>query len=109
MPLFRIYRLKENASQQFRWTPHVAGATQVKRKDYEEGGQVEADNQYAAWSGLRESAYPLRVGDILEAEGGALAICKYVGFDGAQWIVPEVKTGLESAPLAAGPAPPPAG
>jgi hypothetical protein len=26
-----------------------------------------------------------------------------VGFDAAQWIAPEVKTGLESAPAAAGP------
>ncbi len=69
MAAYRIYRMKEQASQQFRWAPHVSGATQIKRKDYDEG----------------------------------LRICKYVGFDAAQWIVPEVKTGLESAPVAAGP------
>ncbi len=43
------------------------------------------------------------MGDLLEGPGGELRICKYVGFDAAQWILPEVKTGLESAPLAAGP------
>ena len=30
------------------------------------------------------------------------------GFDAAEWIVPEVRTGLESAPAAAGPASSPA-
>jgi hypothetical protein len=103
MAAYRIYRMKEQASQQFRWAPHVSGATQVKRKDYDEGSTAEAPNEYAAWIELREAGTPLRVGDLLEAEGGDLRICKYVGFDAAQWIVPEVKTGLESAPVAAGP------
>ena len=34
MAAYRIYRMKEQASQQFRWAPHVSGATQIKRKDY---------------------------------------------------------------------------
>ncbi len=104
MTAYRVYRMKEQASQQFRWAPHVSGATQVKRKDYDEGQTTEAANEYAAWQALREAGTPLRVGDLLEAAGGDLRICKYVGFDAAQWIVPEVKTGLESAPAAAGPA-----
>jgi hypothetical protein len=99
---YRIYRMKEQASQQFRWAPHVSGASQVKRKDYDEGGQIEAPNEYAAWQALREGGDPLRVGDLLESSTG-LRLCKYVGFDAAEWIVPEVKTGLESAPVAAGP------
>lgn len=103
MAAYKIYRMKEQASQQFRWAPHVSGATQVKRKDYEEGDSVEAQNEYAAWQALREAGAPLRVGDLLESADGALSICKYVGFDAAQWIVPELKTGLESTPLAAGP------
>src|SRR3954468_13165657 len=98
--LYRIYRMKDQASQQFRWAPHLSGATQVKRKDYDEGGSIEARNEYAAWQALRDAGTPLRVGDLLESEAGALRICKYVGFDAAQWIVPEVKTGLESAPAA---------
>ncbi|MEO7649653.1 MAG: hypothetical protein ABIZ80_04245 [Bryobacteraceae bacterium] len=104
MLAYRIYRIKESASQQFRWAPHVSGATQVKRKDYDEGGEVEAGNQYGAWIALRDAGTPLRVGDILEQPDGDLSICKYVGFDVAQWIVPEVKTGLESTPPASGPA-----
>ena len=103
MAAYRIYRMKEQASQQFRWAPHVSGASQIKRKDYEEAGPIEAANEYAAWQALRDAGTPLRVGDLLESSSGELRICKYVGFDAAQWIAPEVKTGLESAPLAAGP------
>jgi hypothetical protein len=104
MAAYRIFRMKEHASQQFRWAPHVSGATQIKRKDYDEGASVVAANEYAAWQALRDAETPLRVGDLLEGPGGELRICKYVGFDAAEWIVPEVKTGLESAPAAAGPA-----
>ncbi len=103
MAAYRIYRMKEQASQQFRWAPHVSGATQIKRKDYEEAGSIEAANEYAAWQALRDAGTPLRVGDLLESSSDELRICKYVGFDAAQWIAPEVKTGLESAPVAAGP------
>jgi len=103
MAAYRIYRMKEQASQQFRWAPHVSGATQIKRKDYDEAGSIKAANEYAAWQALREDGTPLRVGDLLGSQSGDLRICKYVGFDAAQWIAPEVKTGLESAPVAAGP------
>jgi hypothetical protein len=103
MAAYRIYRMKEQASQQFRWAPQVSGASQVKRKDYEEGEAAEAANEYAAWRTLRDAGTPLRVGDLLETAAGELRICKYVGFDAAEWIAPEVKTGLESAPVAAGP------
>jgi hypothetical protein len=103
MALYRIYRIKDQASQQFRWAPHVSGATQIKRKDYDEGDLIEANNEYAAWQALRDGAAPLRVGDLLESEAGDLRICKYVGFDAALWIAPEIKTGLESVPAASGP------
>lgn len=103
MATYRIYRMKDHASQQFRWAPHVSGSTQIKRKDYDEGASIDAGNEYAAWQALRDLGSPLCVGDLLETPGGELRICKYVGFDTAQWIVPEVKTGLESAPVAAGP------
>ena len=104
MAAYRIYRMKDPASQQFRWAPHVSGSTQIKRKDYDEDASIEAGNEYAAWQALRDTSAPLRVGDLLEGPAGELRICKYVGFDAAQWILPEVKTGLESAPVAAGPA-----
>jgi hypothetical protein len=103
MACYRIYRMKEQASQQFRWAPHVSGSTQIKRKDYDEAGSIEGANEYAAWQALREAGTALKVGDLLESASGELRICKYVGFDTAQWLAPEVKTGLESAPVAAGP------
>ena len=102
MAAYRIYRMKEQASQQYRWAPHVFGATQIKRKDYDEGATAEAANEYAAWQALRDEGFPLRVGDVLETAAGELRICKYIGFEAAQWIVPETKTGLESAPVAVG-------
>jgi len=103
MPAFLIYRLREHQRQQFRWAPHTIGATQVKLKDYEEAGAAEADNTYALWASLKDSPTALQVGDVVATEGGDLRIYKYVGFEEARWVLPEVKTGLESVPLAAGP------
>jgi hypothetical protein len=93
MPVFRIHRMKENQRQQFRWAPHVSGAANVKLKDYEPSGEVDAENEYAAWALLRSSESPLLVGDILEFVTGQLRICKYVGFEEARWFVPEPVTG----------------
>ena len=89
MPLFRIHRMKDSQRQQFRWAPHVSGSANVKPKDYESGGEVEAGNEYEAWSQLRASDAPLGLGDLLESEDGKLRICKYVGFEPAQWVLPE--------------------
>ena len=88
MPRFRIHRMKDNPRQQFRWAPHVSGAANVKPKDYEPAGEVEADNEYAAWALLRDSERPLTVGDLLELPEGQLRICKYVGFEEARWFIP---------------------
>ena len=93
MPAYRIHRLKENQRQQFRWAPHTSGAAFVKPKDYAEGGGVEAPGAYAAWMSLRDTEQALQVGDLLEAEDGKLYICKYVGFEEARWVLPEVQTG----------------
>lgn len=110
MPLFRIHRMKENPRQQFRWAPHVSGTANARPKDYEPGAEIEAENEYAAWALLRESATPLMVGDLLELEGGQLRICKYVGFEEARWFIPESRVPESPAPdSAAGPqAPQPA-
>lgn len=91
MPVFRIHRMKEVPRQQFRWAPHVSGCAAVKPRDYEAGGEIEAANEYDAWRALRATERPLGVGDLLESENGDLRICKYVGFDAAQWVVPEPK------------------
>jgi hypothetical protein len=89
MLVFRIHRMKENPRQQFRWAPHVSGVANVKPKDYEAAGEIEAENEYAAWALLRGSETPLMVGDLLELATGQLRICKYVGFEEARWFLPE--------------------
>src|SRR5215468_9935137 len=92
MPLYRIFRMKDSPRQQFRWAPHVSGSASAKPKDYEERGSVDALHEYDAWRLLREQGDPLLVGDLLESQDGQLRICKYVGFEPAQWVIPEVKT-----------------
>jgi hypothetical protein len=104
MPLFRIHRLRETPRQSFRWAAHTAGVAAVKPKDYEPAGEVEAPSPYAAWAALRNSSTPLEVGDLLEDPNGMLRIFKYVGFEEARWVLPEVRSGLENVPLATGPA-----
>ena len=89
MPLYRVYSLKDSLRQQFRAAPHVSGSAAVKPKDYEQRGQIEALHEYDVWQLLRESEKPLAVGDLLEGEDGQLRICKYVGFEPAQWVLPE--------------------
>jgi hypothetical protein len=97
MSLYRIFRMKDSPRQQFRWAPHVAGSALAKPKDYEQRGQVEALNEYDAWRLLRQSGDALEVGDLLESEG-ELRICKYVGFEPAEWVLPEPKLSAESEP-----------
>ncbi|HLI82461.1 MAG TPA: hypothetical protein VKV17_01015 [Bryobacteraceae bacterium] len=89
MPSYRVYHMKDSLRQQFRYAPHVSGAATVKPKDYEPDGHIEARNEYEAWQTLRESGQPLQVGDLLETPEGQLRICKYVGFEPAQWLQPE--------------------
>jgi hypothetical protein len=107
MPLFRIHRMKDHPRQQFRWAPHVSGIANVKPKDYELAAEVEGENEYAAWALLRNSETPLQVGDLLDMATGELRICKYVGFEEARWLVPEVPApkvaGTEAAPGEAAP------
>ena len=97
--------MKDAPRQQFRWAPHVSGCASVKPKDYEQRGEVEALHEYEAWRQLRESGEALEVGDLLESEGAQLRICKYVGFEPAQWILPEQKHPGEPEPTGPAPAP----
>jgi hypothetical protein len=106
MPVYRIWRMKDTPRQSFRWAPHTSGLTQVKPKDYEDKGTREAPSAYALWDELRLTGEALQVGDVLELPNGQLRIFKYVGLEEAQWVLPEIKTGLEHEPLATGtPAP----
>ncbi len=54
-------------------------------------------HEYDAWKQLRESGRALQVGDLLEGEDGRLRICKYVGFEPAQWVLPEPKAAAEAS------------
>ena len=92
--------MKEQARLSFRAAPHTSGETAAKLKDYAEAESIEADNTYEAWESLRATERPLEVGDILESELGAIKICKYVGFEDAKWIIPEVKPAIDAAPAA---------
>jgi hypothetical protein len=98
MPLFRIHRMKDSPRQQFRWAPHVSGCASLKPKDYEPHGEVEALHEYEAWKILREAGDPLSVGDLLETEDGRLRVCKYVGFEPAEWVQPEPKQPAAPSP-----------
>ena len=95
MPNYRIYRMKDSPRQQFRWAPHLSGCASLKPKEYEPRGEVQARHEYEAWQLMRESEEPIAVGDILETEDGQLRICKYVGFEPAQWVLPEQKQQAE--------------
>lgn len=68
----------------------------VKPKDYDFGQEIEAETPYAAWKSLSATGEALRPGDVLEsplddATSGSLLITKYIGFEPAQWFVPEPK------------------
>lgn len=106
MATFQIYRMREAARLSFRSAAHTAGLAQVKPRDYEKQGEAEGNSAYGAWAALQGTPDALEVGDVLEAPDGTLRICKYVGFEEARWVLPEVKSGLEGLPGATGAAVP---
>ena len=87
--------MKEGPAEHFRWAAHSGGLAVVKARDYESGlDEIEAPTAYAAWKMLAERQRPLRPGDLLEevtqeGAGRDLQIFKYIGFEPAQWYVPE--------------------
>ena len=87
--IFRIHRMKDAPRESFRWAAHTGGVAIAKPKDYERAGEIDSPSPYAAWTSLRESDHPLETGDILEDDSGTLLIAKYIGFEKAQWWVPE--------------------
>jgi hypothetical protein len=92
MARYRIYYLRESQRQHFRQAPPAPGPLKLKLKDYEASGEIEAASPYTAWKQLQETPgelRPISVGDALETETGALLICRYAGFEEAQWFVPE--------------------
>jgi hypothetical protein len=101
MPRYRIHRLEERPSENFRWAPHTGGLAIVKSKDYEVNGEVEGSSPYAVWKALLAEGRPLRPGDLLERSdldqaSGQLYIAKYIGFEPASWYVPEPRSSSET-------------
>ena len=90
--------MKGTVRQQFRWAPHASGAMQIKPRDFEPSGEVQAAGLYSAWSDLRGTEQSLEIGDVLESEAGDLRICKYVGFEEARWVLPELRTAPDAPP-----------
>jgi len=112
MQTYRIHRLKEHLRNQVRFAPHVSGTAAVKPRDYQPAvtGEdlVEAESPYAAFFALRDTPAPLEVGDLLEsAADGSLRIFKFVGFEEAQWALPEQKL-VAAGPISLGDEPAPA-
>jgi hypothetical protein len=96
MPRYKIYRIKQTPGESFRWAAHTGGTATAKLKDYDLGQEIEAASPYAAWKHLTAEGSALRPGDLLEElnpDGTAtkLHITKYIGFEPAQWYVPEPK------------------
>lgn len=99
MPRYRIHYLKESQREHFRHAAPSPAPVRLKLKDYQPGGEIEAPTPYAAWKKMRaeEAGQPIDVGDALESEAGALVVCRYVGFEEAQWFVPEAAPATQSA------------
>src|SRR5262245_26455620 len=90
MPDYRIHRLRDHLRQSFRSAPHVSGKAGVKPRDYEASGEtVSAVTPYAAYFERKDAPVPLEPGDLLEDASGGLCIFKFVGFEPAEWVVPE--------------------
>lgn len=88
--------MKEAPKENFRWAAHTAGLAVIKARDYELSGEIEAATLYSAWKALAAEGRALRPGDLLETlhagdASGELRIAKYIGFEPAQWYVPEPK------------------
>ncbi|HEX4230299.1 MAG TPA: hypothetical protein VHZ07_16605 [Bryobacteraceae bacterium] len=88
--------MKQSPREQFRWAAHTGGLATIKPKDYEAAEEGEAPTPYALWKQFQISGTPLHPGDVVEtladdAAPGPLQITKYIGFEAAQWYVPEAK------------------
>ena len=99
MPSYRVHHLKDHLRQTFRFAAHTAGTANVKPRDYTPGGAIEAKSVYAAYFELRGSETPIQPGDLLETETGELSIFKFIGFEPAQWVLPEPRSENSGEPV----------
>lgn len=110
MAKYRAFYLKDDVSRRFRELPAASAKKQIRARDCPVTMEVEADDEYGAWSLLQAfgSGQPgepagraFGVGDALETEDGRLLLCMFGGFEAASWWVPE--PGPEAAASAAEP------
>ena len=92
MPGYRIHRLRSPAPP-VPLRPHVWNGA-VKPRDYEPGPSIKRLPPIPRTSPAARGA--TRVGDLLESEDGTLRIFEFVGFEEAQWVLPEVKPELQA-------------
>jgi len=112
MAKYRAFYLKDDVSRRFRELPAASAKKQIRARDCPVTVEVEADDEYSAWSLLQAfgSGQPgepagraFGVGDALETEDGRLLLCMFGGYEAASWWVPE--PGPEAAASAAEPLP----
>ena len=82
----------------------------MRAKDYDCSRKVDGVTPYAVWKSLEDTGQDLRPGDLLEIVNpdemtGALYIAKYIGFEPAEWYVPEVRPETPATPFEFTPAP----
>ncbi len=102
MTRYRIHRIKDTPRESFRWAAHTGGIATIKPKDYDSNEGVQASTPYAAWKQLGSEGRPLRPGDVLESVSPDglpldLKIAKYIGFEPAQWWIPEAKSDADTS------------
>jgi len=93
--------MRDIPRENFRWAAHTGGLAILKPKDYELGEEISAANPYECWRTALARGTPLRPGDVLQvienpelglqSSAGELFVTKYIGFEPAQWFVPEPK------------------
>ncbi len=107
MPRYRIHRMKEVPRESFRWAAHTGGLAEVRPKDYAFEEEIEAHSPYQVWKLMAEQGRVLYPGDLLEIcatetdpqqTPPAMWIAKYIGFEPAQWWVPDIKPVTATGP-----------
>lgn len=110
MAKYRVHYLKDDLSRRFRELPAGSARKQLRARDYPVTTELEAENEYGAWSRLQAfsasepgeaAGRAFGVGDALEAETGKLLLCLFGGFEEASWWVQEVSADA-AVPVAEG-------
>ena len=91
MPRYKLFYLHDSHVEKFRESPPKPKPYELRDRDYEQVGEVEAPGPYAVWKQLQEEieekpgGRELGVGDVLESDGSSLLVLNHWGFDEAKW------------------------